>query len=109
MTADVAHDLRTPLSVLLGYTEALHDGKFQGSQPAYAVMHDAAQQLQRLVDDLNTLALADAGELKLLRRPIAPQALLERTGAPLRRRPRRSRWRWASRACRRYSRYRRRS
>jgi signal transduction histidine kinase len=79
MTADVAHDLRTPLTLLLGYTEALHDGKFRGSQQTYAVMHDAAQQLQRLVDDLNMLALADAGELKLTRRAVAPQALLERT------------------------------
>jgi signal transduction histidine kinase len=79
MTADVAHDLRTPLSLLLGYTEALHDGKFQGSRQTYEVMHDAARQLQRLVDDLNTLALADAGELKLARQPAAPQALLERT------------------------------
>ena len=29
MTADIAHDLRTPLSVILGYTEALSDGKLQ--------------------------------------------------------------------------------
>lgn len=79
MTADVAHDLRTPLTLLLGYTEALHDGKFRGSQQTYAVMHDAAQQLQRLVDDLNTLALADAGELKLVKRAVEVQTLLERT------------------------------
>lgn len=79
MTADVAHDLRTPLSLLLGYTEALQDGKLHGNGTTYAVMHDAAQQLQRLVDDLNTLALADAGELPLARRPADPQALLERS------------------------------
>lgn len=79
MTADVAHDLRTPLSLLLGYTEALQDGKLRGDGTTYAVMHDAAQQLQRLVDDLSTLALADAGELPLARRPADPQALLERS------------------------------
>ncbi len=79
MTADVAHDLRTPLSLLLGYTEALQDGKLQGDKNNYAVMHDAAQQLQRLVDDLSTLALADAGELPLTRRPADPKALLERS------------------------------
>lgn len=79
MTADVAHDLRTPLSLLLGYTEALQDGKLQGDRTNYAVMHDAAQQLQRLVEDLNTLALADAGELPLMRRPADPKALLERS------------------------------
>lgn len=79
MTADVAHDLRTPLSLLLGYTEALQDGKLRGDGTTFAVMHDAAQQLQRLVDDLSTLALADAGALPLLRRPADPRALLERT------------------------------
>ncbi len=79
MTADVAHDLRTPLSLLLGYTEALQDGKLPGDSTNYAVMHDAAQQLQRLVDDLNMLALADAGELPLTRRPADPKALLERS------------------------------
>lgn len=79
MTADVAHDLRTPLSLLLGYTEALNDGKLRGNSTTYAVMHDAAQQLQSLVNDLNTLAQADAGELPLARRPVDPRALLERT------------------------------
>lgn len=42
-------------------------------------MHDAALQLQHLVDDLNILAQADAGELPLNRRPVDPRALLERT------------------------------
>jgi signal transduction histidine kinase len=79
MTADVAHDLRTPLSLLLGYTEALNDGKLRGNSTTYAVMHDAAQQLQGLVNDLNTLAQVDAGELPLMRRAVDPRALLERT------------------------------
>ena len=78
MTADVAHELRTPLSLLLGYTEALEDGKLQGTPEAFAVMHDAARQLQRLVDDLGVLALADSGELRLNRRLVDPRLLLER-------------------------------
>jgi signal transduction histidine kinase len=78
MTADVAHELRTPLSLLLGYTEGLQDGKLAGKSETYAVMHDSARQLQRLVEDLGTLALADAGELPLNRRPVDPTALLER-------------------------------
>ena len=63
MTADIAHDLRTPLSVILGYTEALADGKLQGSPQMYEVMHGEAQHLNHLVDDLRFLSLADAGEL----------------------------------------------
>jgi signal transduction histidine kinase len=78
MTADVAHELRTPLSVLLGYSEALQDGKLEGDAQTYSAMYDTARQLQRLVDDLRTLALADAGELMLNRRPVEPRALLER-------------------------------
>jgi two-component system sensor histidine kinase BaeS len=81
MTADIAHDLRTPLSVIMGYTEALADDKLQGASEMYAVMHNEAQHLSHLIDDLRTLSLADAGELPLTRRPVAPLALLERTAS----------------------------
>ena len=81
MTADIAHDLRTPLSVILGYTEALSDGKLPGTPQTYEVIHREAQHLRHLVDDLRILSLADAGELPLNRRPQAPHALLERTAA----------------------------
>lgn len=81
MTADIAHDLRTPLSVILGYTEALADGKLSGSPRMYETMYGQAQQLSRLVADLRTLSLADAGELSLNRAPIQPRALLARVAA----------------------------
>jgi signal transduction histidine kinase len=84
MTADIAHELRTPLSVLLGYTEALQDGKLAGSVETFEVMHGEARQLSHLVDDLRTLALADAGELPLTLQPVDPQALLDRTAAAYR-------------------------
>ncbi len=79
MTADVAHELRNPLSVLLGYTEALSDGKLSGSTSIFQSMHVEALHLQRLIEDLRTLSLADAGELPLMRQPVSPQALVERT------------------------------
>ncbi len=79
MTADVAHDLRTPLSIIAGYSEALHDGKLQGSPEIYAVLNQQVDHLKHLVEDLRTLSLADAGELPLNRRPVDPRALLERT------------------------------
>jgi signal transduction histidine kinase len=81
LTADIAHDLRTPLSVILGYTEALSDGKLSGAPETYDVMHSEALHLSHLVDDLRLLSLADTGELPLNRRPIALQVLLERTAA----------------------------
>ena len=79
MTADIAHDLRSPLSVLTGYAEALSDGKLTGTAEIYNILHQETNHLSRLVEDLRLLSLADAGELPLLLQSIAPQALLERT------------------------------
>ena len=76
MTADIAHELRTPLSVLLGYIETMRDGLLPPSQERFQTMFVEANQLQRLIDDLRLLSLADAGELSLYRRPIDPHELL---------------------------------
>jgi len=81
LTADIAHDLRTPLTVILGYTEGLADGKFQGKPEVYERMHGEALHLRRLIDDLRTLSLADAGELPLQRQPCDPRSLLDRAAA----------------------------
>jgi len=78
MTADIAHDLRTPLSVILGYTESFSDGKLEATPETFTVMHREAQHLNRLIDDLKTLSSADAGELPLLYQEIAPDTLLRR-------------------------------
>ena len=77
MTADIAHDLRTPLSVILGYSEALQDDKLPGTPEVYGAMHRQAKHLNRLIDDLRTLSLADAGQLSLQRRAVRPGDLLE--------------------------------
>ena len=80
MTADIAHDLRTPLTVLRGYAEGLSDGSIQGGQELYDLLHQEVAHIQHLVEDLRTLSLADAGELTLDRRAVDPKALLERAG-----------------------------
>jgi two-component system sensor histidine kinase BaeS len=79
MTADLAHDLRTPLSILRGYTEGLQESRLQGSTKIYGIMHEEVTHLQRLVEDLRTLSLADAGEIRLNKRMVNPKSLLERT------------------------------
>lgn len=79
MTADIAHDLRTPLTVLAGYTEGLSEAKVAPSPTTFAVMHDQVRLLQHLLDDLRLLSLSDAGELLLNKRLVDPRALLERT------------------------------
>ncbi|MGB3717380.1 MAG: ATP-binding protein [Candidatus Promineifilaceae bacterium] len=81
MTADIAHDLRTPLSIILGHSEALSEGVLPPSSETYHVLHEEAKRLSRMVDELRTLSLAEAGELDLVLRPISPEDLLARTVA----------------------------
>jgi two-component system sensor histidine kinase BaeS len=81
MTADIAHDLRTPLTVIAGYLEGLRDGTFQPTPERFRVMSEEVNLLQRLVEDLRTLSLADAGELKLMRAAVKTSELLERVEA----------------------------
>lgn len=63
LVADVAHELRTPLSNLRGYLEALKDGVIPPGPELFASLHDEAVLQQRIVDDLQDLALAEAGRL----------------------------------------------
>lgn len=79
MTADIAHDLRTPLSVILGYMESLSTGKLEPTPETFEIMYEKGMHVQHLIDDLRILALADAGELALVVRPVDPEALLEHT------------------------------
>jgi two-component system sensor histidine kinase BaeS len=77
MTADIAHELRTPLSLILGHAEALNDGVLPPTPETFHIIHDEARRLSRLVEDLRTLSLAEADELPLARRQASPGFLLE--------------------------------
>lgn len=77
MTADIAHELRTPLSLILGHAEALTDGVLPPSEENIQVVHDEATRLNRIVEDLRTLSLAEAGELSLSRRGVDPANLAQ--------------------------------
>lgn len=65
LTADVAHELRTPLHILQGNLEGLQDGVYQSTPEHIEAMLDETRMLARLVDDLQTLSLAEAGQLNL--------------------------------------------
>jgi signal transduction histidine kinase len=67
--ADVTHELRTPLSVIRGQAEAIADGVYPADAAHLAPILDATETLDRLVDDLRTLALTDAGNLALKKEP----------------------------------------
>jgi signal transduction histidine kinase len=65
MVADVAHELRTPLTNLRCQVEAMRDGLVPADAEAVRSLEDEVLLLARLVDDLQELALADAGALSL--------------------------------------------
>ncbi|WP_433825131.1 sensor histidine kinase [Actinoplanes sp. CA-015351] len=63
LIADVAHELRTPLSNLRGYLEGLADGVIEPSPEIFASLHEETLLQRRILDDLQVLALAEAGDL----------------------------------------------
>jgi two-component system OmpR family sensor kinase/two-component system sensor histidine kinase BaeS len=79
MTADIAHELRTPLAVQQAHLEALQDGVYPLELENLEPIIDQNHLLARLVDDLRTLALADAGELTLERVETDVAGLVART------------------------------
>jgi two-component system OmpR family sensor kinase/two-component system sensor histidine kinase BaeS len=81
MMADIAHELRTPLTVMQGQVEALLDGVFPLELEHLTPIHDQTILLSRLVTDLRDLALAEAGNLKLERRPTDLGELAQRVAA----------------------------
>jgi signal transduction histidine kinase len=86
MTADVAHDLRTPLTTIAGYVEAFEEGALQPTPERLRLLSTEVTNLQQLVSDLRMLSQADAGELRLNLQPMPPAALVERAASAHRRR-----------------------
>jgi two-component system sensor histidine kinase BaeS len=74
--ADVAHELRTPLSVIRGQAEGIADGVYPADAAHIEPILDATRGLEVLVEDLRTLVLTDAGSLVLNREPMDPTVLV---------------------------------
>ena len=77
LTADVAHELRTPLSNIQGYLEAIKDGLVDPTPETIDTIHEQALHLSRLVEDLRLLAQVEAGALQLQLSPTDMQELLQ--------------------------------
>jgi signal transduction histidine kinase len=75
MVADIAHELRTPLTVLQGNVEAMQDGLLPPDKAHLASLHQETLLLARLVDDLRTLSLAEAGQLEFRPKSVNLKAL----------------------------------
>jgi two-component system sensor histidine kinase BaeS len=76
LTADVAHELRTPLHIIQGNLEGILDGVYEPTSEHINTTLDETRTLARLVDDLRTLSLAEAGQLPLTREPVDVAELL---------------------------------
>jgi len=76
LLADVTHELRTPLTIMQGNLEALLDGLYPADAQHLEPILDETRVISRLVDDLRTLSLAEAGALTLHREPTDPAQLV---------------------------------
>ncbi|MFJ6074010.1 sensor histidine kinase [Streptomyces sp. NPDC093065] len=79
MVSDVAHELRTPLSNIRGWLEAVEDGLVRPDGKLVASVLEEALLLQHVIDDLRDLSAADAGELRLATEPLHVDDLLAQT------------------------------
>ncbi|MDP8923128.1 MAG: HAMP domain-containing histidine kinase [Chloroflexota bacterium] len=76
LIGDVAHELRTPIATLEGYLEGLLDGVVEPSDRVWAKLHTEAGRLRRLVEDLQELSRAEAHQLSVPQRAVAPAGLV---------------------------------
>lgn len=76
LLAEISHELRNPLAVVQGNLEAIIDGVYPPDPAHLAVVLDETRVLARLIDDLRTMALSEAGTLALHREPTDPELLV---------------------------------
>ena len=84
LLADVSHELRTPLTVIQGNLEGMLDGVYPMDAEHLSLALDETRMLERLIEDLRTLSIADAGALRLEREPTALAPLLTEVVAAFR-------------------------
>ena len=85
LIGDIAHELRTPLSTIKGFMEGLMDDVLPAGDETYLQVHQEAERLQRLVDDLRDLNRVEAGVINLEKKPAIIKDLLESTSKRLER------------------------
>lgn len=83
MIGDIAHELRTPLTVLSGEVEAIREGVYEPTDEKLEEIQEDINLLNRLVEDLRELTLAEAGELELNKGPTDLAKLVRRSASKL--------------------------
>ncbi|MBO4252790.1 sensor histidine kinase [Streptomyces griseorubiginosus] len=81
MVSDIAHELRSPLTNIRGWLEVTRDGVVDPDPALLGSLHEEAMVLQRVIDDLQDLAAADAGTLRLHPEPVRAGDLLDQVAA----------------------------
>ncbi len=76
MSADIAHELRTPLAAVVARLEAMQDGVVSTEPAQLAQLQTDVMRISRIIDDLNLLSLTEAGQLQLTLQPVDVSALL---------------------------------
>jgi two-component system sensor histidine kinase BaeS len=79
LTADVAHELRTPVTILAGHCEAMADGVMEPSREHLASLHEEVLRLGRVIEDVEALASAEAAGLRLERSRVPIAAVVRDT------------------------------
>lgn len=79
--AAIAHELRTPVTVLQGRIQGIRDGIFDASEQQFEILLDQTKGLSRLIDDLRVLSLSDSGQLYLYRENLRLDQLIAETVA----------------------------
>ncbi len=77
MVSDVAHELRTPLTNIRGHLEAIQDGVLEADEATIDSLYEEAMLLNHLIEDLQELALAEAGQLRMNIQPLSVEEVLE--------------------------------
>lgn len=77
LTADITHDLSTPLQIISGYIEMYENGDVSLNPQQLGIIKTELENLRRLVGDLTVLTQAEGGGVEILLSPIAPNQLLE--------------------------------
>jgi len=83
LIGDVAHELRTPVTVLRGYIEGLADGVFPASPETWVKLQEETGRLGRLVEDLQEVSRAEAGQITLTAAPVKPSEAVKSAVARL--------------------------
>jgi signal transduction histidine kinase len=77
MTADITHDLGTPLQIISGYVEMMEDSEIPLTPQRIEIIKTEIGHLRRLVDDLGTLSQVEAGGLNIEFQPVNPVQIME--------------------------------